>query len=343
MTATAATERIGFAGVSSGPRIGQLDALRGFALGGILLINIQQLMHMRSIVDLQKLPIPHVLDLTAQQRFFPLFSLLFGVGFGIFLQRAQTKTQRPRLLLLRRLAALGVLGAAHQLLQPGEALLPYALVGIVVLLPLSWAPHWVNLTIGLTMTVVPVVLLGSGLALIPGLLATGFALAQFGLPNALDRVSPHLLAVFVLSVAGSVPALLWQEQDPLGAGFNPASGVAGLTMVIAYTTGLLLIVRTPVGRWFAPTLEALGRMALTNYITATLLILSFGPLLGLEESSTAWPALLGLAAAILVVQALWSRWWLARFQYGPLEWAWRCVTWWSLVDLRRPAVPAPQD
>ncbi|MGP4015007.1 DUF418 domain-containing protein [Saccharopolyspora sp. 5N708] len=23
---------------------------------------------------------------------------------------------------------------------------------------------------------------------------------------------------------------------------------------------------------------------------------------------------------------MWSRWWLARFRYGPLEWAWRCVT-----------------
>jgi uncharacterized protein len=291
---------------------------------------------MPTIVDGQKLPIPHILDLTAHER----FSLLFGVGFGIFLQRAQGRAERPRLLLLRRLVALGVLGAAHFFLQPGEALLPYALVGIVVLLPLSWAPRWVNLAVGLAAIVAPVALFGGGIALVPGLLVTGFALAQFGLPNALDRLRPHLLVVFVLAVAGSVAALVWQEQDPLSAGFSPSSGVAGLTMALAYATGLLLIIRTPVGRWFAPTLEALGRMALTNYITATLLIVSFGPLLGLE-GSTAWPTMLGLAAAILVLQALWSRWWLTRFRYGPLEWAWRCVTWWRLVDLRRPAAPAP--
>jgi uncharacterized protein len=47
----------------------------------------------------------------------------------------------------------------------------------------------------------------------------------------------------------------------------------------------------------------------------------------------------GFAAAILLVQALWSRWWLARFRYGPLEWAWRCVTWWQRVDLRRYSIP----
>jgi uncharacterized protein len=215
-------------------------------------------------------------------------------------------------------------------------LLPYALVGMVVLLPLSWAPGWVNLAIGLAGTVVPVALFGGGIALVPGLLVTGFALAQFGVPEALDRLRPHLLAVFLLAVAGSVGALLWQEQDPLGAGFNASSGVAGLTMAVAYATGLLLVLPTPVGRWFAPTLEALGRMALTNYITATLLILAFGPLLGLQES-TVWPTMLGLAAAILALQALWNRWWLARFRYGPLEWAWRCVTWWQRVDPRRPA------
>jgi uncharacterized protein len=326
---------------SSGRRIGQLDALRGFALGGILLVKISQITGMKSTVEEQKLPIPHVLDLTAHQRFFPLFSLLFGIGFGIFLQRAQAKAQRPRLLLSRRLAALGVLGAAHQVLQPGEALLPYAMVGIVALLPLSWAPRRVNLAIGLTTTVVPVALSAGGLILVPGLLVTGFALTQFGLPNALDRLGPHLLAVFVFSAAGSAAALVWQEQDPLNAGFSSSSAVAGLTMAIAYATGLLLLVRTPVGRLISPTLEALGRMALTNYVTATLLIVSFGPLLDLVPGSTAWSTLLGLAAVILVVQALWSRWWLARFHYGPLEWAWRCVTWWSLVDLRR-AAPAPQ-
>ena len=37
----------------------------------------------------------------------------------------------------RRLLALGVL---HHLLQPGEVLLPFAITGLVMLLPLSYAP-----------------------------------------------------------------------------------------------------------------------------------------------------------------------------------------------------------
>jgi uncharacterized protein len=31
----------------------------------------------------------------------------------------------------------------------------------------------------------------------------------------------------------------------------------------------------------------------------------------------------------------WSKPWLARFRFGPLEWLWRCLTYWRLFALRR--------
>lgn len=49
--------------------------------------------------------------------------------------------------------------------------------------------------------------------------------------------------------------------------------------------------------------------------------------------------LLAVAALVLVVQSTAARLWLKHFRYGPLEWAWRCLTWWTLVDIRRSAVP----
>jgi hypothetical protein len=58
-----------------------------------------------------------------------------------------------------------------------------------------------------------------------------------------------------------------------------------------------------------------------------------GPL-GLWDSAH-WGTAMVLALAILAVQAVFSRWWLSRFRYGPLEWGLRCVTWWSVVQLRR--------
>jgi uncharacterized protein len=44
-------------------------------------------------------------------------------------------------------------------------------------------------------------------------------------------------------------------------------------------------------------------------------------------------ALIVLAAWALML--LWSKPWLKRFRYGPLEWAWRSLTLWRLQPLRR--------
>ncbi|WP_344679143.1 DUF418 domain-containing protein [Saccharopolyspora taberi] len=301
------------------------------ALCGILLVNIPPVMEMTRVVDGRMLPVPHAFDMFVQQRFFPIFSLLFGVGFGIFLRRAAERAARPRVLLLRRLLMLGALGALHQILQPGEALLPYAIIGLVLLLPLSFLPWWADLALGAAALVAAVTYTSGGIAVIPGLMLIGFGLA--GLPAVLHRHTASVAAVFVLSLGLSVVGLLWQEQDPLSAGFTTSSAVAGLCMATTYLTGFLLLLRTPAERPLSAVLEPLGRMALTNYVTATLLFVPLGHLLGLHRS-TAWGAVLALAAGILLVQVLWSRWWLRRFRYGPLEWVWRCFTWWKIVPLR---------
>lgn len=44
--------------------------------------------------------------------------------------------------------------------------------------------------------------------------------------------------------------------------------------------------------------------------------------------------MLGSAAAIIVVQALFSYYWLRWFRYGPIEGIWRCLTSWQLVPNR---------
>jgi uncharacterized membrane protein YeiB len=80
-------------------------------------------------------------------------------------------------------------------------------------------------------------------------------------------------------------------------------------------------------------LAPLGRLALTNYLTATLMVvlLTTAPAF---SGPGGYRALLPLAAAILVVQVVASRWWLRRFRYGPVEWLWRSIVWWSPARMR---------
>ena len=47
--------------------------------------------------------------------------------------------------------------------------------------------------------------------------------------------------------------------------------------------------------------------------------------------------LLGFVLLGWALMLAWSAPWLARFRYGPLEWLWRCLTYWQLFPLRRAA------
>ena len=81
-------------------------------------------------------------------------------------------------------------------------------------------------------------------------------------------------------------------------------------------------------------LAAVGRMALTNYIgqslIATFIFYGFG--LGLFGSVNRGQQLL-LILLIWSIQIIFSSWWLSRFQYGPLEWVWRCLSHWRWQPL----------
>jgi len=84
-----------------------------------------------------------------------------------------------------------------------------------------------------------------------------------------------------------------------------------------------------------------GRMALTNYIVqvAMLDLLFSNYAVGLKPTPL---ESLGAGLALFAVDAALSRWWLARYQYGPMEWLWRSLTYWQVQPLRRIGVPESQ-
>ncbi|MBB1251822.1 DUF418 domain-containing protein [Streptomyces sp. OF3] len=310
------------------PRIHSLDALRGFALCGILLVNIPQIVSLAAGPRPGELhPIREALDLLVQHRFFPIFSFLFGLSFVLFYESAAARGANARLILLRRLLALGVLGGLHQLLHPGEALLPYALAGLVVLLPSTWLPRWAVLLAGLAATVAGLILASGGMALIPGLFLLGAATARYGIPDTLQDRGRQLTLLLAITAPTAVAATIWQHRTWLEPIAMKSAAVAGLLAAIAYVCGFLLLLQSPLGRPLKAVFSPLGRMALTNYVGGTLVVVAAAPLLGLSDSMR-WAGALALAAGTLTAQAVFSHWWLARHRYGPLEWAWRRVTWW---------------
>ena len=128
----------------AGGRIASLDVLRGFALLGILVMNIQ-LFSMPSAayqnpaafgdltgINLGVWTFSHVFF---SQKFLTLFSMLFGAGVCLFADRIEARGGRPAKWHYRRMGWLLAFGLAHAyLLWAGDILVTYAICGCLVYL-----------------------------------------------------------------------------------------------------------------------------------------------------------------------------------------------------------------
>jgi uncharacterized protein len=134
--------------------------------------------------------------------------------------------------------------------------------------------------------------------------------------------------------------LSWREVillQPI-AGGDVASGVLAPVIALGYAAGVILLLRSRAAPVLAP-VAAAGRMAFTNYLAQSLIMttLFYGGRFALMGQVDR-PGLWAIVIAVWAVQLAWSSWWLARFQYGPCEWAWRCLTLGRRVPFtRRPA------
>ncbi len=100
-------------------------------------------------------------------------------------------------------------------------------------------------------------------------------------------------------------------------------------LATGYLCAIVVGLHTPGWRrWLAP-FRHVGRMALSNYVMQSFIcafvFFGIGPGLALAGRVGATVLLLGVTTAF-AGQLLFSRWWLGRFRYGPLEWVWRGLT-----------------
>ncbi|PFG11580.1 DUF418 domain-containing protein [Marinobacter sp. LV10MA510-1] len=179
----------------TGGRIDSLDALRGFAILGILLINIQVFsgwgfvaLETRQALTWSEWDqsIGVWLDTLVRTKFFSLFSLLFGYSFMMLAQKIE---QGPVRYHLRRMLGLLVIGTVHSLLfSPWDILMLYAVMGVFLGAFLNARPG-------------ALVIWAFGL-----LLAVGVALwlgPQLGLPAGRGELALRLLQENVPALSGS--------------------------------------------------------------------------------------------------------------------------------------------
>ncbi|GHE29491.1 hypothetical protein GCM10017673_35140 [Streptosporangium violaceochromogenes] len=319
-TATAATP-----GRAAG-RPAHVDALRGFALLGILIVNVGYLASTYHGTGLEDPGFASPLDNAVrwfvavffEAKFFLLFSFLFGYSFTLQLSSAGRHGVRFAPRFLRRLAGLFVLGTLHAvLLFPGDILTTYAILGLILLAARRLRPRTAVRTA-----------------------VTLFVLTA-GRQQALGDVARHhrtlgrlQWAGFMLGLLGGVVYAHASLRHPGGAYQILALGIDVITaplLAAAYAATVLRLACDRHGDRLIAVLGPAGRMTLTNYLTqslvCSLLFTGYGAALVGDVPPL---GVLAIALVLFTAQALASRRWMRRYRYGPLEWllrAWTALTW----------------
>ena len=371
-------------------RITNLDFIRGFALLGILVINIIAFgLPLTATTNPSTFGIENTFDwmvLIISSVFFEfkmmgLFSMLFGVGIIIFLENAEKKTSKPKTLAIWRNFILLCFGLIHMSIWIGDVLAPYAICAfLLIIFPDVKKPILIFLAIVFLMIAFIVItnyfsslydtngnlisqeewiLLASeggelsygkfwfpdsesfgnlvGMWWYIGAFFRAISLMLFGiLLYKLNIIQGKKNIVFYkkISVYGfsvglplsiySIYLLVSTDYDPsvlfISNIFNTLSVIP---MVLGYT-GVLTILNLKLRDSISTRLQACGKLAFTNYITQTLFGVFFIGAFRLDTFSRS--ELIIFVFLVWIIQIAWSKPILEKFNYGPLEWVWRKLT-----------------
>ncbi|WP_128891920.1 DUF418 domain-containing protein [Erythrobacter sp. HKB08] len=408
--------------VAKADRIASLDFIRGIAVLGILAANIVsfgQPFNAYIFPDAfltehgpteDWMWVAQFILIDGKMR--GLFTLLFGAGLALFMERAWERGA-TRWLQVRRLAWLLLFGLFHFFfLWRGDILALYATAGFVAVLFLRWAARDL-MVIGVLGYLGGAVLMAAMIS--PGyfvaetslgdkapftkmrtgfdeakqkamdddaleakiltegnyadfvthnftkhgtdplitlslflletlpLMLIGMGLYKFGLfSGGFDARRQRLWgwAGLIVGTALTVPIALWAH----GAGLTYWSSIAALSgfagvprlPVILGLAALLALWGSHANGWLAQRFSAAGRAAFTNYLgTSFVMMLVFHPWAGGLWGELTRGELYLVVLGAWVVMLAWSKPWLERYRYGPLEWLWRCLTYWKRFPLKR--------
>ena len=109
-----------------------------------------------------------------------------------------------------------------------------------------------------------------------------------------------------------------------------------ILLVMAHVSAIVLLYKSRYAQPMFRRLEAVGQMAFTNYIMQSVICTLFFFGYGLNfYAEMEFYQIYFVVLAIWVLQLIVSPLWLRHFLYGPLEWAWRSLTYWRVQPFRR--------
>ena len=341
-----------------------IDAIRGIALFGVLVVNLVTAFRVsifQQFIDAPGGVVERIVAVGFEEKAFSLFSLLFGIGLAIQFDRLAA-LGRPFYWLTRRLAALLMFGLIHLLLiWNGDILTEYALAGLVALPFLQLRPRGLLFA---SLGFLALYVLGPALYSVPWpnaarlqahvavanqVYSTGtyveirrFSVEELPLFFSLHAfVFPRTIALSLFGMFLWRAGILRRAHDfrdemvaaavaGIAAGaaltYGPLRNLGIVLWALGYGAALAALAQLSIARGLFSAFAPMGRMAFTNYVTQSVILgfIFFG--YGLGQFGRMGGALaLEIGISVYAAQLFFSKWWLRRYRFGPIEWLWRTL------------------
>jgi uncharacterized protein len=206
--------------VAETERIDLIDVLRGFALLGILAANMPLYSHPLLVsgtgLPRGNSPLDGVADFVvawlATGKFYPLFSVLFGLGVSIQLERAAARGVDFKRYFVRRMLILLGMGVAHALLVwNGDILVVYALVGLLLFLFRNARPRTLLIWAAVLFAIPLALGLSNALIGVVAAVAMGPALGAFNVAATLNQINRLAIETYARGSWGQI--FVWRAVE----------------------------------------------------------------------------------------------------------------------------------
>ena len=312
-------------------RIVSLDIIRGLAIYLIVFMNSLEVFPRVAGENIIKTPtdatIYNIEEVFIENKFIGLFSLLFGISMGIFMDNARRKSLSPLKLMSRRLLFLLIVGIiTFMFLTPFFA---YAIIGLIIMFVENFKKPKLTLS----------------LLIIVSLSFIGISIYQSNLFHLTLAITLDMLLGLFLWQSGTISNFKKYKRQyliSLITGFITIIIVGLNQKYFNIDKNLILYLITPlqtfiyfillmfitqsqrVRQWLKPA-EKVGKTALTNFILQILLLILIIRIFFDSSCPTPSQSILISVITILIMSVL-TKVWLKYFKQGPLEKIWRMWT-----------------
>jgi len=305
----------------SSQRIEIIDALRGMAICGIIFMNIPLLLDIPFKMPRADQYLLSRFEMIFRTKFYVILSFLFGVSAFIFVDHLRQKNLNPFFLFFRRLVFLFIVGVTHSFIYPGEALTVYAVIGLVLIPAFLIKPEF-NFFISCCAIILCIFFIPTYISVL-GLFYLGYYTGQIRFFNNIQHYTKTLVWILIISFIMALWGLYLLSEFKDTSYYFKILTLSSIMQAFTYMSMIILLYNSiPLAKLVLRMLAPVGRLALTNYILQTIIILLIGDAFSLKAQIYYTNAIY-IATGFIIFQVIISNLWLHHFNYGPLEWLWR--------------------